>query len=191
MSNLKILVIATSLRKESISKKVAKIACKNLQEEGCSINFVDLADYPMPLYSQDIIDQDFPQSVIKLKALVYEHNILVIATPEHNFSMAASAKNMIDWISRSADNKTPDFQMFANKLVGLISASPSNYGGYRALKHLGDILRELGCVVSPAFLCIANSFLALDKDGNFIADENKNQTKKMLTKLIELGNKLQ
>ncbi len=190
MSSLKILVIATSLRKDSISKKIARIACKNLQEEGCIVSFVDLADYPMPVYNQDIIDQDVPQASVKLKALIQEHNILVIATPEHNFSMAASTKNMIDWVSRTTDNKNSDFQMLANKLVGLISASPSNYGGYRALRHLGDILREAGCVVSPGFLCIANSFLALDEDGNFVADENNKQTKRMLAKLIELGNKL-
>ena len=53
-----------------------------------------------------------------------------------------------------------------------------------------DILREAGCVVSPGFLCIANSSLALDEDGNFVTDENNKQTKRMLAKLIELGNKL-
>ena len=52
---------------------------------------------------------------------------MIIASPEYNFSMPASLKNGIDWLSRQKPH------VFAGKPVMLMAASGSNAGGLRGL----------------------------------------------------------
>jgi hypothetical protein len=46
----KILVFAGSLRKDSYNKKIAKLAAKDVEAAGAEATYLDLADYPLPIY---------------------------------------------------------------------------------------------------------------------------------------------
>lgn len=48
--SVRILVIAGSTRTEAYSKKLAHAAVRSAEQAGASATFVDLRDYPMPLY---------------------------------------------------------------------------------------------------------------------------------------------
>lgn len=50
----KILAFAGSARKESFNKKLLQIAVSGAQEAGATVTLIDLADYPMPLFNQDL-----------------------------------------------------------------------------------------------------------------------------------------
>ena len=56
--------------------------------------------------------------------------LLIVVTPEYNYSVPGGLKNAIDWLSRL----TP--QPFAKKPVLIQSASPGALGGARAQYHL-------------------------------------------------------
>lgn len=49
----RILVFAGSVRRDSLNKTLARLAAKHCAELGAEATFIDLADYPMPLYDGD------------------------------------------------------------------------------------------------------------------------------------------
>ena len=140
----KILAFAGSLRKESLNKKLIKVAVKGAQEAGADVTLIDLKDYPLPIYDQDIEDsQGLPENALKLKELMFKHDGFLLACPEYNSSMSAVFKNVIDWTSRLATKDEVYLSCFIDKAVGLMSASPGPFGGLRALvpiRCLGSIL---------------------------------------------------
>lgn len=54
MATPKVLVFAGSTRKESVNKKVAKIAAELVRAAGAEVTYLDLRDIPMPLYDGDL-----------------------------------------------------------------------------------------------------------------------------------------
>lgn len=189
MSKLKVLIIATSLRAGSFSKKLAKIAAKNLESSGQEVTFADLADFPLPLYNQDISVSDFPKEAFSIEKMMREHHVWIIAAPEYNYSMSGATKNLIDWVSRIPDNK-PNFQLFANKVIGLMSSSPGPSAGSNCVRHLRESLSTLGCVVIPSQVCLGNSFSAFNDKDELLSIDNQKLVEKMLTQLVEFGSKV-
>ena len=60
------------------------------------VTVIDLRDYPLPLFSIDIEENEgIPENAKKLKQLFDKHDGFIIALPEHNTSMTAFFKNMI------------------------------------------------------------------------------------------------
>jgi chromate reductase len=187
---MKVLVFAGCLHKDSINKKIAKLAANKLEEQGCAVTLIDMNDYNLPVYSQDTSPEGFPSDANKITTLMNEHSMWVIASPEHNYSITACLKNLIDWVSRAPDNQKPNMAAFANKVVAIMSASPAALGGFRSLQHLRDILTSLGTVVVPNQLCVAQSFSAFDEKGNLIDKNNNIFLDNMLKQLVLVGKKL-
>ena len=52
--SVRVLVIAGSTRTGAYSKKLAHAAARSVDQAGGSASFVDLRDYPMPLYDGDL-----------------------------------------------------------------------------------------------------------------------------------------
>jgi len=50
----KILAFAGSIKKDSFNLKPVKIAAKRAESAGAAVTVVDMADYPMSLYDQDL-----------------------------------------------------------------------------------------------------------------------------------------
>ena len=99
---LKILAFAGSSRKESFNKKLLKIAVLGVKEQGGYVTLIDLVDYPMPIFNQDLEqEQGIPENARKLKQLMVEHNAFIIASPEYNSTFSPLLKNVIDWASRA------------------------------------------------------------------------------------------
>ena len=117
---MKVLVFAGSLRRDSVNKKLAREAARVLVEHSLArAEFVDLRDYPMPLYDGDREQNEgLPDEVVKLGARIAEADALIVATPEYNGSISSVLKSALDWISRI--KPVP----IAGKHLVLLSASP-------------------------------------------------------------------
>lgn len=161
MEGKRILIYAGSTREGSYNKNLGRIATKLLAPNN-AVTWLDLKQYPLPLYDGDDEQSlDFPESAKKLKALFKSHSIHIISSPEYNSSISGVLKNTIDWVSRS-EEKGGDLSAFSGKTAILLSASPSMYGGMRALVHLRLILSSIGTNVLPHQFSLGCAHKAFD-----------------------------
>jgi NAD(P)H-dependent FMN reductase len=165
----RILVFAGSARRDSLNKKLARVAADCAREAGAEATFVDLDDYPLPLYHGDLeAAQGMPENARRLRELFLAHDALLIASPENNSSVTALLKNTIDWLSRDlGDGKGADSGLapWRGKVAGLLAASPGGFGAVRALPHLRQILATLGVTVLGTQVVVPRAHEAFDGEG--------------------------
>ena len=162
----RILAFAGSTRRESFNKKLLRHAVKGAREAGAEVTLLDLKDFPLPLFDQDLeAEQGMPDNGARLKKLFIDHNGLLIASPEYNSSVTAVLKNAIDWVSRPAPGEPP-LVAFRGKVATLMSASPGALGGLRGLVHVRSILGNIGVIVLPDQIAVAKAHEACQPDGS-------------------------
>lgn len=175
----KILAFAGSTRTNSFNKKLVKIAAAGAREAGVDVTVIDLRDYAMPLYDEDLEKQEgLPSNALKLKNLMLAHQGLLISSPEYNSSISGVLKNTIDWMSRQSDSETP-LVCFKDKIAGVMSASPGGLGGLRGLVHVRAILENIGVMVIPNQIAISKAHEAFNLDGT-MKDEKQEQKVKVI-----------
>ncbi len=124
----RVLAFAGSTRRESFNKKLVQIAANGVRAAGAEVTLLDLKDFPLPLFDQDLeAEQGMPDNGTKLKKLFIDHDGLLIASPEYNSSITGVLKNAIDWVSRPAPDEPP-LVAFRGKVATLMSASPGALG---------------------------------------------------------------
>lgn len=170
----RILAFAGSARRDSLNKKLARVAAQFAREAGAEATFVDLDDFPIPLYHGDLeAASGMPENARKLREMFLAHDALLIASPENNSSMTALLKNTIDWLSRDLGDGKGERSGLApwrGKVAGLMAASPGAFGGVRALPHLRQVLSTLGVTVLGSQVAVPKADGAFAADGS-IADE--------------------
>ena len=187
-SPLKLLVFSGSLREASINQQLALAAVKHLEDTDTSIRVIQLNDYALPLFNQDHEARDkSSHDVLGFIQLLADHDAFLISSPEYNGSISAALKNALDWGSRSPENIG---NVFAGKQAAIISSSPGRLGGLRGLAHLRQVLTNLGVIVLPKQLAVANARQAFDKDGE-LADKDQQATlRSLVSQLIDMSKKL-
>lgn len=162
----RILAFAGSTRKESFNKKLVQNAVKGARDAGAEVTLIDLKDFPLPLFDQDLeAEHGMPDNAMKLKQLFIDHDGLLIAAPEYNSSVTAVLKNAIDWVSRPAAGEPP-LVAFRGKVATVMSASPGALGGLRGLVHVRSILGNIGVIVLPDQIAVAKAHEAFEPDGS-------------------------
>src|SRR3990167_1383255 len=97
---LRLLFFAGSARAGSHNKKLARLGHMIAEANGIPSTFVDLGDYPMPIYHGDLeAAEGQPENAKKLKAVMEAHSGVFIASPEYNASITPLLKNTLDWVS--------------------------------------------------------------------------------------------
>ena len=166
MSTQRILAFAGSLRKDSYNKKLVQIAAAGATRAGAAVTYIDLRDYPLPIYDGDLeAESGVPENGHKLKKLFLDHAGLLLSCPEYNSSITGVLKNTIDWVSRPVPNEA-SLACFTGKTAVLMSASPGGLGGLRGLVHVRSILGNINVIVLPDQLAIARASEAFNPDGS-------------------------
>lgn len=187
----KILAFAGSLRKDSVNKKVLQLAIEGAKESHAEVTYVDLKDYPLPLYDQDIESEEgLPDNAVKLKNIFREHDAFLIASPEYNSSYSGALKNMIDWVSRPETPEEPMLECFKGKVAAIMSASPGGLGGLRGLIELRALLENIFVMVIPQQKTLPNAFGAFDESGHLVDEATKNAFANLGVQLAEVARKL-
>ena len=165
MANVRILGFSGSLRAGSFNTKLAAIALKGAQSTGAEVRQINLRDYPLPVFDEDLEAQSgLPENAKKLKELMKAHQGVVVACPEYNSSITAALKNMIDWVSRPAPGEK-SLECFTGKVYGLLAASPGALGGLRGLVTVRSILSNIGVIVLPDQVAVSKAHEAFDTAG--------------------------
>ena len=181
-----LLFLAGSARKDSYNKKLARHAAAIAEKYGATAHFIDLKDYPMPIYDGDHEDEHgLPDQAKDLKKLFSESDGFLVAAPEYNSSLAPLLKNTFDWMSRKETEDEPPLMAFKGKTAALVAASPGGFGGLRGLIPLRMMLGNIGVHVIPDQLAIPQAHDAFDEEGHL---KNAGQVKVLETVVKALVN---
>lgn len=183
MTQPKLLVFAGSARKDSFSKKLARVAAETAEKSGASVTHADLADYPAAIYNGDDEDANgIPQTMRDFKALMQQHDGFVIVTPEYNGHIPPLLCNTFGWASRPEGDEKGKVA-FDDKKATIMAASPGRLGGIRVLPRLRDTLAELSVVVVPGFVTLPLAEEAFDGD-RLQSEQHQKGVQRQINKLI-------
>ncbi|HEV8159799.1 MAG TPA: NAD(P)H-dependent oxidoreductase, partial [Pyrinomonadaceae bacterium] len=151
----KILAFAGSLRENSYNKRVVKTAIEGAKNAGAEVTYIDLKQYPMPVYDPDEHEKfGFDENALAFQKLLGEHDGFLIASPEYNGSLPGGLKNAIDWTSRKSENYGM-IEVFKGKVAAIMTASPGAFGGIRCLGHLRGVLTIMLVNVLPSEIAVS------------------------------------
>lgn len=177
----KLLFLSGSTREASHNKRLARLGAEIAQANGIASSFLDLWDYPMPLYDGDLEAREGPPGQAqRLKSAFAQHDGIFIAAPEYNAGVTPLLKNALDWVSRiRVENEAP-LQVFRTRVFALGSASPGGFGGARGLLMLRQVLAVgTGALVIPEQISIPRADSAFDSNGH-LADKGQQEGFKAL-----------
>lgn len=191
---VKVLVFAGSARRDSLNKKLARVAARHVRAAGGEATLLDLNDYPIPLYHGDLeAAEGLPENARKLREILLAHDALLVASPENNSSVSALLKNTIDWLSRGVGDgkgEASGLAPYRGKLAGIMSASPGPFAGVRGLPHLRQILSSLGVTVLGAQVSIARADEAFRPDGELVDAHADALVAKLAKAVVETASRL-
>lgn len=180
-------MIAMSLRKDSLNKKLILHAQQSLKSELASHEFevLSLSDYVIPLYDGDLEAQSgVPDPVKRLGDKIMGARGLILSSPEYNGGISGVFKNTIDWISRLSP------MPWSAKQALLLSASPGGLGGIRGLAHSRVPLESLGVFVYPEMFGLSQAHQAFDEGGRLKDPSTSERLNKLLKKFTNHASSL-
>jgi NAD(P)H-dependent FMN reductase len=163
---VRIVGISGSLRKGSYNAGLLRTAAE-LAPENCTIEVNTIRG--IPLYDADLEEAEgIPSVVAELKERIAAADGLLLVTPEYNNSLPGVFKNAIDWLSRPPGDRG---RVFGSRPVGVIGATPGNFGTAFSQTAWLPVLRTLG--MRPWFdkqLYVSGALKIFDADGH-LTDE--------------------
>lgn len=186
----KILAFSGSTRAGSFNQRLLDIAVAGARESGVEVTEINLNDFPMPIYNQDLeFSEGLPESAAELKQLMLDHKGLLIASPEYNGFPSALLKNTLDWVSRPQASHEPPLFAFRGKIAAVMAASPGQGGGVQGLISLRVLLQNLGVMVLPDQVTLARADDAFREDGRLHNHDLKQITEGLGSELADVLNK--
>ncbi|MBX3462949.1 MAG: NAD(P)H-dependent oxidoreductase [Planctomycetes bacterium] len=187
---IRLLCIPGSTRTDAFSKRLARAACALVGDSGGEATCIDLRDFPLPLYDGDLeAAHGLPEPALRLRALLRQHDALLVVTPEYNASLPAVLKNALDWLSRP-DPAEPGVSAFRDKVAGVLASSPGALGGQRALVHLRQVLMNLGCLVVTEQFALGNAGSAFAPAGGLADGKQAAALQKVVQRVLHVAQRL-
>jgi chromate reductase len=140
------ITLCGSLRKDSINEVLRRHMSAKLREAGVTVTDLDLADYEMPIFNQDLEAAHTPPTAKALADAFRSHDIVLIISPEYNGGVPPLVVNAISWISRQKPSP------FRHAIFGIGGVSNGKYATIFSLSHLRDTLSKVGALVVPTLL---------------------------------------
>ena len=154
------LTLSGSIRQGSYNRVLQDHVGRKLAEAGVTVTAIDLSDFPMPIFNEDLEPDNVPEAAVQLAQMWRSHDIVFIATPEYNGGVAPLLVNTITWLSRQKPS------VFRHAVFGIGGVSSGKYGTIWSLSHLRDSLSKVGTLVVPTLLGIGPADEAFDKNGD-------------------------
>ena len=178
----KVLTLSGSIRHDSFNSHLAALMAERLRDRGADVTELSLADFPMPLFNEDVEETGGePEHAVRLAALFAQADAIFLASPEYNNSLTPLMKNTIDWVSRQQGGP------FKQAIFGLGAVSSGRLSGVVGLSHLRDILAKLGAFMAPTSLSVANSAEAFDTAGEFTDPVQKLRADQLADQLMTIS----
>ena len=161
-----VVVLVGSLRKESLTRKVA-MAMKKIAPASLALEIVEIRDLQM--YDSDLETDSPPQAWTAFRKRVVRCDAVLFATPEYNRSVPGCLKNAVDVGSRPGG-----YGVFTGKPGAIVSVTPYGLGAFGANHHLRQVLvyvNVLAMAQPEAYVSKAGELV--DADFNFIKEGSR------------------
>ena len=158
-ASLTAITLCGSIRQGSGNEILRRHMSKQLRAAGVEVTDLDLADFEMPIFNEDLEPDHVPESAGQLAEAMRTHDICFIATPEYNGGVPPLVVNTITWLSRQKPSP------FRHPVFGIGGVSSGKYGTIWSLSHPRDTLSKIGGLVVPTLLGIGPSDEAFDEAG--------------------------
>lgn len=178
---VEVLGIAGSLREGSYNRALLR-AARELAPENMDIQIFDNEILTqIPLYNEDVRQQDEPETVEILKREIEWADALLFAIPEYNHSVSGVLKNAIDWVSRPPSESPLD-----GKPTAIMGASIGRSGTARAQMHFRQIcvFTNMLPLNKPA-VQVTNAADKFDAGGQLIDENTRNYVSRLTEALLE------
>lgn len=156
----KALTLSGSIRKGSYNRVLQAHMGRQLEQAGVAVTAIDLGDFDMPIFNEDLEPDHIPEAAGRLAELFRSHDIVFIATPEYNGGVPPLVVNTVAWLSRQKPSP------FRHAVFGIGGVSSGKYGTIWSLSHLRESLTKIGTLVVPTLLGIGPAETAFDAAGN-------------------------
>ena len=182
---VRLLAFAASLRRASWNRRLIAIAAAAAERGGATVDLADFHQFDVPLFDGDVLAASgVPEGALELARRVTAADGIMIASPEYNFSLPGTLKNLIDWLSRI--RPVP----IRGKTAMLLSASTGQVGGVRGLWQLRVPLEGLGMIVSPDMYALPWAEKILDEGGRLKEPERQLRLEEMIATYLTMTRKL-
>ena len=139
---MKSLVISTSLNPDSRSAVLAKRAWELLNKiNGTEVDWVDLREVPLPM-CDGAVDAHSDPNVEKLKQRIEAASGLLLSIPIYNFSISASAKNLLELTG----------QAWRGKTIGFLCAAGGRVSYMSVMNFANSLMLDYRCTIVPDFV---------------------------------------
>lgn len=186
---IQINVILGSNRKVSIGKRIFKylenkIAPVVAEREEISFKFMDLNDYDLPFFYEDVppINNDHRELASNEQQWIDDMQAAdgyLFITPEYNHSIPAVLKNAIDFLANEGSRKPAKIISYAD------SMRAGQFGG----EALREVINRLGFITLPMITTVGKVTSNFTPDGFLMDDAPSGEyyQKKLLETLHEIG----
>lgn len=187
---IEILGFAGSARRESFNKLLLRAALRGAVSAGASCTFLDLRDYPLPVYDADLeAKEGLPAQAVELRRIFSASDGFLVSAPEYNGSISALLKNTIDWISRS-ESAQPDLSPYSGKTAAIMAASPGPLGGLRGLRIVRELFNNLGITVLPTQITLRAAHEEFSDSGELLRESQQARVAALGRELAEVTRSL-
>lgn len=160
------ILVASSGNNQKLGLKLQELAV----EQGCTVEYINLVDLDLPLYSTKEEEKNgIPEIVSELASKILKLEAFIIVAPEYNGVMPPVLNNAMAWTSRS----TKDWRdAFNEKTVGI--ATHSGGGGAKGLQAMRMMFQHLGAnIIAREILTTYEKPLNEDTANNMIVQLKK------------------
>ncbi len=182
---VRLLGLAASLREQSLNRRLLRVAVPMAEELGASVAVAEFREFDLPLFNQDLLDQGgMPPGAEAFKRRLEQADGLLLASPEYNYSVPGTLKNLIDWVSRY--RPIP----FKGKSALLLSTSTGAVGGARGLWQLRIPLEGLGMLVYPSMFSLPSGRQAFTGEGALMEASQAERLRRMVAEYLATAARL-
>jgi chromate reductase len=175
-NRITIAILAGSLRKDSLSLKMAKSIIDIVSEE----HDFEIVNIALPMYNEDLEIPVAPKEWREFRNKIKQAEGILFITPEYNRSVPAVLKNAVD-VGSAPDDKN----VFEGKSAAIISLSPGKMGAFGANHHLRQSLVFLNMpTMQQPEAYIGNSESLFDSNNSISNESTRNYLKHFLKSFI-------
>lgn len=160
LSTMNIAVVLGTTRIGRQSEKVATELVKRLSiHEEHSINFLDIAKYPFPVFEERIrLHPNPPAELIHFSEQLKAADGIIFVIPEYNGSLPGTFKNAFDHF----------YAEYARKPIGVVCVSDGKFAGVQASVQLQVLILHVFAYPMPTKLLVPFVNKSFGEDGKLL-----------------------